>query len=44
MLTAYAEAIEAGKGGATLDVKMIDEASRKMAENLVARGCAAGFG
>ena len=44
MLAAYAEAIEAGKGAATLDGKMIDEASRKMAEKLAARGRAAGLG
>ena len=43
MLTAYAEAIEAGKGAASLDGKMIDEASRKMAEKLSARGKAAGL-
>ena len=43
MLAAYAEAIEAGKGAATLDGKMIDEASRKMAEKLAARGRAAGL-
>lgn len=44
MLTAYQEAIDAGKGAATLDGKMIDEASRKMAVKLVARGKAAGLG
>ncbi|MGH3666258.1 MAG: HpcH/HpaI aldolase/citrate lyase family protein [Egibacteraceae bacterium] len=44
MLAAYAEAIEAGKGAASLDGKMIDEASRKMAEKLAARGRAAGLG
>jgi citrate lyase subunit beta/citryl-CoA lyase len=43
MLDAYSEAIEAGKGAASLDGKMIDEASRKMAEKLVARGRAAGL-
>lgn len=43
MLAAYGEAIEQGKGAATLDGKMIDEASRKMAEKLVARGRAAGL-
>ena len=44
LLAAYAEAIEQGKGAATLDGKMIDEASRKMAEKLAARGRAAGLG
>ncbi len=43
MLAAYAEAVAAGKGAATLDGKMIDEASRKMAEKLAARGRAAGL-
>jgi citrate lyase subunit beta/citryl-CoA lyase len=44
MLAAYAEAVEQGKGAASLDGKMIDEASRKMAEKLSARGRAAGLG
>ncbi|CAN5139514.1 aldolase/citrate lyase family protein [soil metagenome] len=44
VLSAYQEAIEAGKGAATLDGKMIDEASRKMAEKLAERGRAAGLG
>jgi citrate lyase subunit beta/citryl-CoA lyase len=43
MLEAYREAVEAGRGAASLDGKMIDEASRKMAEKLVARGKAAGL-
>jgi citrate lyase subunit beta / citryl-CoA lyase len=43
LLTAYGEAIGAGSGAATYDGKMIDEASRKMAEKLVARGHAAGM-
>jgi citrate lyase subunit beta/citryl-CoA lyase len=43
ILKAYAEAVEAGKGAASLDGKMIDEASRKMAEKLVAKGRAAGL-
>ncbi|MGI8874582.1 MAG: HpcH/HpaI aldolase/citrate lyase family protein [Egibacteraceae bacterium] len=43
MLDAYSEAIAAGKGAASLDGKMIDEASRKMAAKLVARGTAAGL-
>jgi citrate lyase subunit beta / citryl-CoA lyase len=42
ILAAYAEAIKAGKGAASLDGKMIDEASRKMAEKLVTKGRAAG--
>jgi citrate lyase subunit beta / citryl-CoA lyase len=44
VLDAYAEATEAGRGAATYKGKMIDEASRKMAEKLVARGRAAGLG
>ncbi|MGH8908407.1 MAG: HpcH/HpaI aldolase/citrate lyase family protein [Egibacteraceae bacterium] len=43
LLEAYAEAIQAGRGAATLDGKMIDEASRKMAEKLVTKGRAAGL-
>jgi citrate lyase subunit beta/citryl-CoA lyase len=44
VLAAYQEAIDAGRGAASLDGKMIDEASRKMAEKLAARGRAAGLG
>jgi citrate lyase subunit beta/citryl-CoA lyase len=44
VLEAYRDAVEAGKGAATYEGKMIDEASRKMAEKLVARGRAAGMG
>lgn len=44
IVEAYREATEAGRGAATLDGKMIDEASRKMAENLVMKGRAAGLG
>jgi len=44
MLSAYADAVAAGRGAASLDGKMIDEASRKMAEKLSARGRAAGLG
>ena len=44
IVEAYREATDAGKGAASLDGKMIDEASRKMAENLVAKGKAAGLG
>jgi citrate lyase subunit beta/citryl-CoA lyase len=43
MLEAYRDAVAAGKGAATYEGKMIDEASRKMAEKLVARGRAAGM-
>ena len=43
VLEAYREATEAGTGAATHDGKMIDEASRKMAAKLVARGRAAGM-
>jgi citrate lyase subunit beta/citryl-CoA lyase len=41
VLAAYAEATAAGRGAAVLDGKMIDEATRKLAEKLVARGRAA---
>lgn len=44
VLEAYAEALAAGRGAASLDGKLIDEASRKMAEKLVAKGRAAGRG
>ena len=44
VLEAYAEAIAAGRGAASLDGKLIDEASRKMAAKLVAKGRAAGRG
>lgn len=44
VLEAYAEAVAAGRGAASLDGKLIDEASRKMAEKLVAKGQAAGLG
>jgi len=43
MLEAYREATESGKGAATYQGKMIDEASRKMAEKLVGKGRAAGM-
>jgi len=43
VLEAYAEATAAGRGAAVLDGKMIDEATRKLAEKLVARGRAAGL-
>lgn len=44
VLEAYAEALAAGRGAASLDGKLIDEASRKMAEKLVAKGRVAGRG
>ncbi|MDP9405430.1 MAG: CoA ester lyase [Actinomycetota bacterium] len=44
LLDAYDDAVAAGRGAASLDGKMIDEASRKMAAKLVARGRAAGLG
>lgn len=44
VLEAYAEAIAAGRGAASLDGKLIDEASRKMAAKLVDKGRAAGLG
>ncbi len=37
LLAAYEEALTAGKGAATFEGKMIDEASRKMAHRLVTR-------
>jgi citrate lyase subunit beta/citryl-CoA lyase len=43
LLAAYGAAVEEGRGAATYEGKMIDEASRKMAEKLVARGHAAGM-
>jgi citrate lyase subunit beta/citryl-CoA lyase len=43
LLVAYREAVDAGRGAAPYEGKMIDEASRKMAEKLVARGRAAGM-
>lgn len=43
LLDAYAEALGKGAGAASLDGKMIDEASRKMAEKLVTRGRASGL-
>lgn len=43
LLEAYKQAVEAGKGAATYRGKMIDEASRKMAQKLVDRGQAAGM-
>jgi len=43
LLEAYREAIDAGRGAVVFDGKMIDEATRKMAESLAARGRAAGL-
>jgi len=43
ILAAYAEALEAGRGAISLDGKLIDEASRKVAERTVERGRAAGI-
>lgn len=42
LLAAYADAIADGRGAATFEGTMIDEASRKMADRIVARGGAAG--
>jgi citrate lyase subunit beta / citryl-CoA lyase len=42
LLSAYAEAVAAGRGAATFEGRMIDEANRKMADRIVARGEAAG--
>ena len=42
VVEAHAEAIEAGRGAAGLDGKMIDEASRKMADRVIARARATG--
>jgi citrate lyase subunit beta/citryl-CoA lyase len=43
LLAAYAEAVAEGRGAAVHDGKMIDEATRKLAERLVARGRAEGL-
>jgi citrate lyase subunit beta/citryl-CoA lyase len=43
LLAAYAEATAAGRGAAVHDGKMIDEATRKLAEKLAAAGRAAGL-
>lgn len=44
ILAACADAADDGRGAVTLDGKMIDEASRRMAEQLQMRGLAAGLG
>ena len=41
VLAAYADALDAGRGAIALDGKLIDEASRKVAERTVERGRAA---
>jgi citrate lyase subunit beta/citryl-CoA lyase len=41
LLAAYAEAVTDGRGAATFEGRMIDEANRKMADRIVARGAAA---
>jgi citrate lyase subunit beta/citryl-CoA lyase len=43
LLAAYAEATASGLGAAVFEGKMIDEATRKLAEKLAAAGRAAGF-
>ncbi len=43
ILAAHEDAASRGRGAATLDGKMIDEASRRMAERLILRGIAVGF-
>jgi citrate lyase subunit beta / citryl-CoA lyase len=43
LLAAYAEAIAGGLGAAVHEGKMIDEATRKLAEKLAAVGRAAGL-
>jgi citrate lyase beta subunit len=43
VLAAYAEAVEAGRGAIALDGKLIDEASRKVAERTVERARASGL-
>lgn len=42
LLAAYADAVAAGRGSATFEGAMIDEASRKMADRIVARSAATG--
>lgn len=43
LLETYREATDAGRGAVVFDGKMIDEATRKMAERVAARGRAAGL-
>lgn len=43
LLAAYEESTAAGRGAVAFDGKLVDEASRKMAERLVAAGRAAGL-
>lgn len=43
IVAAYERGAAEGKGAVTLDVEMVDEASRKMAEQLLARGRAVGL-
>jgi citrate lyase subunit beta/citryl-CoA lyase len=43
LLAAYAEATAAGQGAAVFEGKMVDEATRKLAEKLAAAGRAAGL-
>jgi citrate lyase subunit beta/citryl-CoA lyase len=43
IIAAYSGATADGLGAVTLDTEMIDEASRKMAEQVLARGRAAGL-
>jgi citrate lyase subunit beta/citryl-CoA lyase len=43
LLEAYREATDAGRGAVVFDGKMIDEATRKMAERVASRGRAAGL-
>jgi citrate lyase subunit beta / citryl-CoA lyase len=44
IMAAYVSGAAAGRGAVTLDAEMVDEASRKMAEQVVARGRAVGLG
>lgn len=44
ILDLYRESVEAGHGAVAIDGKLVDEATRKLAESMVARGRAAGLG
>lgn len=44
IIDAYERGAADGRGAVTLDVEMVDEASRKMAEQVIVRGQAAGLG
>jgi citrate lyase subunit beta/citryl-CoA lyase len=43
IVDAYAEAMEEGKGAVSVDGQMVDEATNKMAQDIVAKARAAGI-